>query len=167
MEGGRARLTNVTLSGNRAASGGGLAQSGGALVDLSFVTIAHNSASLGAGGVDALQAIPVANTIFASNTGGANAGTRPNCGLSPFLDRGGNVRWPEADTCVGLFGDPRLYPLALQETGSVPTHALELIVRRGEIAELRAHDEAEPARGLQARLAHRELRGRDAQLAHA
>jgi uncharacterized repeat protein (TIGR01451 family) len=90
---GNSNLTEVTLSGNRAMFGGGLANTGAAGTTLLNDTIAFNSASTNVGGVfSSATSLYFTNTIVAKNT--ADAGSDPdvdnNTLAAAMVDLGGN-----------------------------------------------------------------------------
>lgn len=112
-------IINSTLTGNSASFGGGLNNGSGTAV-FTNSTVAANSASTTGGNIynAASNKVTLRNTIVATPTAGGN------CDGS-ITDGGGNLRWPESDTsCVGIFGNPRLGPLA-HNGGPTQTMALQ------------------------------------------
>lgn len=81
------RVINTTISGNSASIGGGLFANNGAGTDISFSTIANNTASGDNGGIKRSgdTTLRLKATILADNSGGA----KPNC--SSFTSEGYNI----------------------------------------------------------------------------
>jgi hypothetical protein len=127
-------LTNVTISGNRAPTGGvggagaGTGSNGvgggiwhsDSLMQLSFDTVAGNSAAGSGGGVDSSSgSVTEADSIIASNSGSPAA----NCSVGGVVDEGGNVVFGD-NSCPGMNGDPKLG--SVQDNGG-PTQTLALL----------------------------------------
>jgi hypothetical protein len=132
-------LTNVTVSGNRAASGGGILNSGN--LYLNNVTIANNTAQWesdpgrgdGGGLYNGGSLVALQNTIIAGNFAASPSPSAANClagGNTPLTSRGHNlIQDVSGCTITGdLSGNivgknPQLGVLA-QNGGATPTHAL-------------------------------------------
>ena len=127
-------LTDDTITGNTTATGGtgpggnggggdgGAIWHFGALVQLSFVTVANNSAAHSTGGVDnSFGTVTEADSIIASNTAGP--GQTLNCTTSQITDEGNNLVFGD-NSCPGTNADPRLGALSLVNGGPTPTMAL-------------------------------------------
>jgi CSLREA domain-containing protein len=85
---GTATLTNTTVSSNAADTGGGIGNSGPLLM-LRSVTVANNTASYVAGGIQNLSNVSVSldNTLLAGNTAGSSG---PDCG-GPYTSQDYNL----------------------------------------------------------------------------
>ena len=122
---GTVSIENSTFSGNEAVgSGGAVFKSGEIELTVASSTVTGNSAATGGGLFDYGPPLrsTLRNTIVADNT--ATAGTGNCAGL--LVDDGGNLRWPASDlSCVGMYGDPMLAPLA-DNGGPTLTMALQL-----------------------------------------
>jgi len=109
------QLTNVTISGNKASSSGGLSNSGTA--DLVNVTIAHNIGD----GIGLFNLGSAVNTIVDGNTPNNCAASVTVPSLGNNLDRGVNCGFVEP-------GDLQDTPALLQPLGyyssPIPTHSL-------------------------------------------
>jgi len=132
-----ATFTNDTIAGNSASAGGtggtgpGSGGPGGAIVQagfdpiqLTFVTIADNSAAGSDGAIDGANgslggSITEEDSIIANNTGSPVG----NCTPDTVTDAGNNVVFGES-TCPGTKGNPKLEPLA-ENGGPTETMALE------------------------------------------
>jgi len=112
-------LGNSTLSGNTAARGGAIANTGHDTMSLSFVTIAGNSSGIAITGT---STVILTGTLLATNTPGANCRGRLREGQGYNLDSG--------TSCGFLRGTdlthtrPRLGPLA---TMGGPTQTMALL----------------------------------------
>src|SRR5438132_5820698 len=75
-EGGTVKIFNITISGNQAASGGGLLNCGTSQTTLTNVTVANNNASGFGGGIYQISSDPLLlnNTIVAPNTSDGSRG---------------------------------------------------------------------------------------------
>jgi predicted outer membrane repeat protein len=121
------RLTNCTVSGNQADSGGAFYAGGRGRLFLSSSTVSGNTAVTGVGGIESSGGLPlvIANSILANNVGpGAN-----DC-EGPLANRAYNlIEDPSGCDLVGagvgdIYGvDPLLGPLAANG-GPTETHAL-------------------------------------------
>ena len=126
-------LTNDTITRNVASSGGtggagpgsageggGILQNGVGLTQLSFVTIAENTAAGTVGGIAdvGLGSLAETDSIVASN----NGSPARNCTVSTITDGGHNLVFGD-NSCPGSDGDPRLAPLG-DHGGPTPTMAL-------------------------------------------
>jgi len=122
-DGGTINATNLTVSGNRASSTGGLGQFGTATLtnvtvygnsatgnygginefgvtdNLINVTIANNSAGSGVGGIRISSSVTARNVIIANNTGGTG-----NCGGGTLISNGHNIS--SDSSCSSSFTDP-------------------------------------------------------------
>ena len=131
--GGTARLTNVTVTGNQAARGGGLSVVGGSSLSavLTNVTITRNWAEQGSGvytlpSGSGAPAIEFSGSLLADNNGGENC-----LAVGPLTSRGHNLDdgrtcgfTPATDGGTDLVGtNPSLAPLA-NNGGPTLTHAL-------------------------------------------
>jgi CSLREA domain-containing protein len=127
-------LVNDTLSVNAASpggtggsasgaggSGGAIYQVGGGLVQLSFVTITHNTAAATVGGIDNAGggALTEAASIVAANTGSP----AENCSTGTVTDLGSNIVSGD-NSCPGRNADPRLGALA---ANGGPTQTMALL----------------------------------------
>jgi len=126
--GGTMTLQNVTISGNMAAVGGGIAKQSNGGATLTHVTIAGNRANH-YGGIYSLALMPpitLSNTIVASNIG--MSGSCGSSGPPAIADGGGNLVYPAASWCDGIWpvttADPMLGPLTANAPGITATMAL-------------------------------------------
>jgi hypothetical protein len=126
-------LVNDTVTANTASAGGtggsgpGAGGSGGGvahftgLLQMSFITVADNSALGNAGGIDnGSGGITEADSIVAANTGTPNA----NCTTGTITDNGDNVVFGD-NSCPGANGDPKLGTLSAANGGPTATMALQ------------------------------------------
>jgi hypothetical protein len=131
----RLTVRNSTISGNDAASGGGIASA--RPLYLSNSTVAFNSANDGGGGVmfrlagiyDSSGVLDLQSSIIAPNVAGPTATFAADLGADDVLAvSGANSLVMTADAAISLPGDtvaadPQLFPLAVNG-GPTRTHAL-------------------------------------------
>jgi hypothetical protein len=118
--GGSGALTNTTLAGNASGDTGGGIDDEATPLQLSFVTIAGNTAAEGSGIYEYASTVTEADSIISDNNGVSSG----NCARSSgtIFDGGGNVVFGD-DSCPGTVADPKLAPLA-DSGGSTQTLAL-------------------------------------------
>lgn len=131
---GQATLTNVTISGNIAQRGGGIAVGDISSVTLDFVTLANNQAVDGGGGLYLSNndegfgsgSASLARSLIADNS--SNSDAAPDCSgtytrLAKNLIGANNGCNIQANDITGL--NPMLRPLELRGPGYTYTHGLE------------------------------------------
>lgn len=119
-------LTNVTISENRTAAGGGIFNQNNGAVNLTHTTIANNEASFGGGGIsNASGIISVRNTIIGDNSspvGPDFSGALTSQGYNLIENTSGTTI--TGTTTGNIIGqDPQLIPL-VSNGGTTPTQAL-------------------------------------------
>jgi hypothetical protein len=125
--GGTGSLANTTLADNTSGDTGGGIDDEATPLQLSFVTIAGNTAAEGSGIYEYASTVTEADSIISDN----NAASSGNCAQSSgsISDRGGNIVFGD-DSCPGAAVDPKLGPLA--DNGG-PTRTMSLTAGSGAI----------------------------------
>jgi len=106
FSGAAANLTNCTFANNYTSN------EGGAIINIGTMTVTNstfdgNASQIG-GAISNKSVLLLRNSIIANSALGNNCHE-----ITPITDGGGNLRWPASDTtCVGVFSDPLLSPLA-------------------------------------------------------
>jgi predicted outer membrane repeat protein len=123
-------VLNSTFTGNKTARFGAaidtFAAAGGSTMWIAYSTFFNNNSGAGQISSRGNEVVQLQNTIIANPLPEPTINCYQPYNSTNFLDAGGNVRWPTADsTCIGSYGDPKLGPLA-KNGGPTETMSLAL-----------------------------------------